>query len=131
MNSVSEFIESQVGIEKIGDTGHYGHYPFSLYSEKESGDITLQALALGGNVRKCYSIFSEQVSEGLKRIYMSLDFPKNGDIKTDFVAIIYIEGDSDLKIKALPYNPNTGETFNLIEKSQTLDRIKNQLEYFL
>jgi hypothetical protein len=84
MKNVEEFVATMVKIDIIEDSNSYGHYPFQLYVELEDGKSEMNALALGGDVASCYKRFAKYKKENAKRIYLSLDFPKGGDIENDF-----------------------------------------------
>ena len=126
MKTVEEFVKSMVKIEFIEDSECYGHYPFQLFAETKDGKFEMNTLALGGDVESCYGKFSEYKSNDAKRMYMSLDFPKGGDIKDDFVAIFSFEN-GDINLFAIPYNVEDGKILDIIKISEHLDYIKTQL----
>ena len=130
MKTVSEFEKELVKIEYIEQSECFGHYPFQLVCENKKGGIELNALALGGDVAACYRRFAEYKCQGAKRIYMSLDFPKGGDIENDYVAIFSFEDDK-LSVYAILYEVERGERIYTITESKQLDRIKEQLASFL
>jgi len=130
MKSVEEFMKIMVKIEFIEDSGSFGHYPFQLFCENKGGGFEINALALGGDVASCYRRFSEYKKQDAKRIYLSLDFPKGGDIENDFVAIFSFE-DGELKLFAIPYKTEDGKTFDTIKNSSHLEYIKNQALSYL
>lgn len=80
-----------------------GHYPFSLYVEKQTGEQAMAALALN-DVRLVYNQVNQFLMESPKRIYFSIDFPANRDIKTDFVAVFFKEGKTDWQSVIIPYD---------------------------
>lgn len=129
MKTVEEFINTMVKIEYIEQSNCFGHYPFQLFAETKDGGHEMNALALGGDVKACYERFLEYERAGAKRIYLSLDFPKGGDMNKDFVAIITLE-DGEIDIFAIPYNVDDGDQFNRIEKSEQLNKIELDLMYF-
>lgn len=130
MKNIENFIESLVKIEYIENSKCYGHYPFQLFAEMADGKTEINSLLLGGDVVSCYRRFAHYINSGAKRIYLSLDFPKCGDIHNDFVAILTFEN-GNVDILAIPYNMENGELFEIIKKSTHLDSIKSQLDSFL
>lgn len=130
MKTVEEFIKSMVNIEFIEDSNCFGHYPFQLLCENKEGGLELNALALGGDVASCYRRFAEYKNNGAKRIYLSLDFPKGGDIENDFVAIFTYENNK-IELFAIPYEIEEGKTFDKVTNSDHLDKIKAQMKTYL
>jgi len=130
MKTVEEFVETLVKIEFIEDMNCFGHYPFQLFCENESGDFELGALALGGDVTSCYKVFAKHIKGDAKRIYLSLDFPKGGDIENDYVAIFTFDY-GVINVFAIPYDTEDGKTFDTIKNSSQLDLMKEQLENFI
>ena len=130
MKTVEEFIKSMVNIEFIEDSNCFGHYPFQLLCENNEGGLELNALALGGGVASCYRRFAEYKNNGAKRIYLSLDFPKGGDIENDFVAIFTYENNK-IELFAIPYEIEEGKTFDRVTNSDHLDKIKAQMKTYL
>ena len=130
MKSVEQFIESMVKVEFIESSNSFGHYPFQMFAEKKDGTFELSALALGGAVASCYKVFKERKESCAKRIYLSLDFPKGDDIYNDFAAIFTFENEV-LDLFVIPYEPETGNTFDIIKKSSHLDLLKDQMLKFI
>lgn len=126
MNTVEEFVKTMVKIEFIEDSNCFGHYPFQLFCENKDGGFEINALALGGDVSSCYRRFSEYKKQNAKRIYLSLDFPKGGDIDNDYVAIYAFEN-NELSLFAIPYEIKDGKTFDTIKNSTQLDLIRTQM----
>lgn len=127
MKSLKEFIDSMVTVEFIEVSNCYGHYPFQLLAETKDGILEINALALGGNVAACYDRFVDYKNEGANRIYMSLDFPRGGDINTDFVAVFSLEN-GEIKLQALPYSLLDGKILDPITESKHLNDIMAQLK---
>ena len=130
MKSVEEFVKTMVKVEFIEDCNCFGHYPFQLMCENRDGGLSITALALGGDVASCCMKFSEYKNQGAKRIYLSLDFPKGGDIENDYIAIFSFEG-NDIGLFAIPYDTANGKTFDIIKSSTQLDLIKKQMLSYL
>ena len=130
MKTVEEFVKSMVKIEFIEDSNCFGHYPFQLLCENKDGGLEINALALGGDVASCYRRFAEYKKDGAKRIYLSLDFPKGGDIENDYVAIYTFENDK-INLFAIPYEIEEGKRFDVIKNSEQLDLIKQQMMTYL
>jgi len=126
MKTVEEFVKTMVKIEFIEDSNCFGHYPFQLFCENKDGGFEINALALGGDVSSCYRRFSEYKKQNAKRIYLSLDFPKGGDIDNDYVAIYAFEN-NELSLFAIPYEIKDGKTFDTIKNSTQLDLIRTQM----
>jgi len=126
MKTVEEFVKTMVKIEFIEDSNCFGHYPFQLFCENKDGGFEINALALGGDVSSCYRRFSEYKKQNAKRIYLSLDFPKGGDIDNDYVAIYAFEN-NELSLFAIPYEIKDGKTFVTIKNSTQLDLIRTQM----
>ena len=130
MKTIEEFVKSMVKIEFIEDSNCFGHYPFQLFCENKDGGFEINALALGGDVASCYRRFAEYKKGGAKRIYLSLDFPKGGDIKNDYVAIYTFENDK-IDLFAIPYEIEDGKSFDIVKNSGQLDLIKQQMMTYM
>jgi len=130
MKTIEEFVELMVKIDFIEDSECYGHYPFQLFVETKDNKFEISALALGGDVASCYRRFAEYKNNDAKRIYLSLDFPKDGDIDEDYVAIFSFE-DGVVNLFAIPYKAEDGEVLDYITESAQLDELKSQFESFL
>ena len=126
MKTIEEFINKMVRIEFIEDSNCFGHYPFQLFCENKDGDFEINALSLGGDVASCYRRFAEYKKQNAKRIYLSLDFPKGGDIDNDYVAIFTLEN-NEINLFAIPYEIEDGKKFDTIFNSTQLDLIKTQM----
>lgn len=127
---VKEFIENIVKIDLIESENTYGHYPFQLFVETSDGSFKMNALMLGGDVLSCYRRVREYVREDAKEIYLSLDFPKGKDMVNDFVCIFTIK-EAICDIFAIPYDPETGKTFDIITKSILLDEILDNFKHIV
>lgn len=125
MKNVQNFVTNLATIDYVEQSECYGHYPFQMFAETSDSKFELNALALGGDVRSCYLRFKMYFEQKAKRIYMSLDFPKGGDIKNDFVCIFCYE-DGKLELLAIPYDVETGEKYNQIKESTQLDLIAKE-----
>jgi len=130
MKTIEEFVKLMVKIDFIEDEKCYGHYPFQLFVETKDNKFEINALALGGDVASCYRRFAEYKNNGAKRIYLSLDYPKGGDIDDDYVAIFSFE-DGVINLFAIPYKVEDGKVLDYIKDSTQLDRIKSDFESFL
>lgn len=127
METVEDFVKDLVRIELMEDSEDYGHYPFQLFVEKEDGTFEMNALPPNADVLSCYRRVATYVKENAKKIFLSLDFPRGGDIEHDFVCIYsIINGKFD--IFAIPYNTETGEKYDEIHESEILTKIMNQFE---
>lgn len=122
MKNVKEFVDQFVKIDLIENEDCYGHYPFQLFAETSDGKIDLNSLALGGDVKSCYKRAKKYFNEGATKIFMSLDFPALKDIENDFVCIYSIL-DGEFEVYAIPYDTETGETFEEIHNGEMLDNI--------
>lgn len=122
MKTTNEFIKELVKIDYLDQFGVYGHYPFQLMVETKAGGLELNALLLGGDVFSCYQKFGKYFREGAVKIFLSLDFPKGGDIEHDFVCVFSVI-DGVVDICAIPYNLTTGKTYETIVKSKQLAKI--------
>ena len=127
MDDINEFIRSLVKIEYIQSSGCYGLYPFQMYVETSDKKNKLEALDLGGDVKSCYKIVRERLQEKSNRIYLALDFPAFMDINKDFVAIMSIEN-SQFDLFAIPYNPNTGEQFEIRREGMFLKALTDEMK---
>lgn len=127
MENIEEFVKALVKIDFVEQSECYGHYPFQMFAKTEDGQNHILALALGGDVATCYLKFKDYQNKGAKQIYMSVDFPAGGDIKNDFVAVFYFEND-ELKVFAIPYEPETGKILDRITESTHLTLLINQLK---
>jgi hypothetical protein len=130
MKTVEEFVKKMVKIEFIEDSNCFGHYPFQLLCENKDGGFEINALALGGDVDSCYRKFAKYKKEGAKRIYLSLDFPKGGDIENDYVVIFTFENNK-VELFAIPYEINGGKILDIIKDSTQLDFIKSDILSYL
>ncbi len=90
MKNVQEFVEKLVDISIVEESNCYGHYPFQMFVETADDKFELNALAMGGSVQLCYKRAEKYYREKAKRIFLSIDFPKGGDIKKDFVCVFSI-----------------------------------------
>jgi hypothetical protein len=122
MKTVKDFVESMVRIDLLEDYNCYGHYPFQLLVEAEDGHLDINALALGGDVAACYRRVSKYLKEGVKKIFMSLDFPAGDDIEKDFICIFSIV-EGKYEVYAIPYSVETGEKYEEIHSANVLDKI--------
>lgn len=127
MKDVREFINKLVKVEYIEQSNCYGHYPFQLFIEDKDNTFQLNALALGGDIAQCYQKFDTAITNGAKRIYMSLDFPAMLDIKTDFIGIFEYKGDS-VELFLIPYTLG-GEVLSKITSSEAIDQILKEYNF--
>lgn len=127
METVREFVDSLVKIDLVDEFDCYGHYPFQLFVETSDGRFEMNALALGGDVHACYKRVGKYMKENAKKIFLSLDFPKGGDIENDFICIFSVV-DGDIDIFAIPYSTENGEKYEEIHKSELLDKILDQFK---
>jgi len=134
--NINEFTELLVGITPQGDEEDcWGHYPFQMHVEKSDGKASLNALALN-DIGLVYEAVSQQISQkDFKQVCLSIDFPAGGDMENDFVGIFSITKidsiSNGFEAVALPYNTETGEVYPIIEKSDLLAHISNQMQNFL
>ena len=129
MKNVDEFVEKVVKIEFIEDFGCAGHYPFQLFVEKEDESFEMDALLFEGDVTSCYNLFAKHKNEGARRIYMSLDFPKGGEIESDYV-VVFIFENGGINLFAIPYSDDC-EMLDRIEDSPRLTKSKQDFEKYL
>lgn len=115
-----EFISS-VKIEFIEQSNGFGHYPFQLFINKINGDNELHSLYLNC-VSQYYKHFKKFQNENTCKMFMSLDFPTLLDIQSDFVVILSYEN-NEINLIAIPYDVETGKTFDIIESGTALERI--------
>lgn len=117
-----EFIES-LKIERIND-GDFGHHPSQLVSIAEDGSTIIAAITNNGVAEK-YKIAKLHL-ENSKTFFMSLDFL----IDDDFIAVISMEN-GEFSIMGIPYSPETGERFPIVESVEILDVILDQFKIFI
>lgn len=128
MKDVNEFTEQMIKVDYIEQSDCFGHYPFQMFYEKHDGKASISALALGGDVKACHRLFADVMHGGIKRVYMSLDFPSGGDIENDFVCVFYYENSThELKNFAIPYD-SQGVILNKITESDHLSKLLLQLK---
>jgi hypothetical protein len=126
----AQFIESFINIEKNENTGLYGYHPFHLVAEVGTR-MDINALALT-KIEFCYARAKQYVEENVDKIIMAVDFPAGLDIEHDFVAVFTIRpSDQKVMLVAIPYDPNTGELFEVIKESVLLDQIREQFNYMV
>ncbi len=130
MKTVEEFVKTMVKVDFIEDSECYGHYPFQLFAETKDSKFEINALALGGDVASYYRRFAEYKNNGAKRIYLSLDFPKGGDITEDYVAVFSFENDK-IELFAILYKVEDGKILETIKNSTHLDKVKSDMESYL
>jgi len=130
MENVKEFVDQLVKIDILEDYDCYGHYPFQLFVETSDGKFEMNALALGGDVESCYKRCGEYLKNGAKKIFMSLDFPANLDIKEDFLCIFSIV-DGKFEVYAIPYSTETGEKYEEIHTSELLNKILEDFKFIV
>jgi len=124
--TINKFISQLVKIECIESSNEYGHYPFQLYAELETGATELSSLALGGDVEACYKKFTHYVVKlNAKQVFMSLDFPAGGDISTDFV-VIFAWTLGKLSAVAIPYTAE-GDVLAPVSESSHLKSVASEL----
>lgn len=129
--TVESFIETMVTIDFREDDGCFGHYPFQMIVETNNGEFAMCALALKG-VEEYYSVVKEYMKDNPRTLFMSMDFPRGGDIDKDFVAIFSFE-DNQFKIYAIPYNIETGDRSPIVdgEDSKHLKLILTQFKQYI
>jgi hypothetical protein len=130
MKDLKEFVEKLVKIEFLDHCNSFGFYPFQMWIEHKDEKSTFASLDLGGEIRAVYKAFADYYKEDSKRIYLAVDFPANMDITNDFVCIIGYES-QEFTLYAIPYNPETGQTFSDIRDADILDKIHSDLMLFL
>lgn len=130
MEDLKEFVEQFVKIEFVDHCNTFGFYPFQMFVEGQDEKVTICALDLGGDIRAVYKAFADFFKENPKRIYLAVDFPANMDISNDFVCVIGYEKE-EFTLYAIPYNPETGDTFSDIREAEILDRIHDDLGLFI
>jgi len=129
MNSIQEFTETMVIIDFHEEQGFYGHYPFSMFVEKQ-GKEEFMALAMSNSVVEKYKMFKQKIEEGANRVYLALDFPAGGDMLNDFILVFHYENTA-MKRFALPYDAETGKRFKRINESSKIEQIFNQFNRFV
>ena len=122
MKNVDEFVKQCVKIDHLEQANCYGHYPFQLFVEIKDGSFVMNALALGGDVASCYRKVYEYKRDKAKKIFLSLDFPKGGDIQNDFIAVFSVD-DKGTSVFAIPYDTESGDRMGIIKESQHLSGI--------
>lgn len=123
--NINKFTESIVRIDEIEELGCFGHYPFQLHIERPDGKFEMAALALNG-INEVQKAVEKLLVKGFKKAFLSLDYPPMAEIKTDFVAVFTFENDTTSLI-AIPYSVETGERLPVIEKSDILDKLKQEM----
>jgi len=124
MKTVEEFIENLVDISFIEEYECYGHYPFQLVAIDKDSKMSMNALALGGDVLSCYNRTKELITKD-SVVYLSLDFPASEWIDNDFVAIHEIRNNK-LNVFTIPYNYETGEVFDRVNEGKHIDIVIKQ-----
>lgn len=89
-------------VSEQGD-GKMGLYPFPCVFEGSDGKLVLVAFALDGVKEVFTAVWGLLKLENPKELYLAVDFPANGLIKTDFVAVFYYESEV-WTVKLKPYN---------------------------
>lgn len=126
---IQEFKRSFVRIDFQEKLNNYGHYPFQMFVERNDGKIEMAALAMAGTSQDNYRVVKNKIKEGVLKLFVSLDFPKGGDLENDFICIIKVENNCSDAI-AIVYNPDNGEEVRTVDKSETLSRIKTEFDDF-
>ncbi len=126
LTTLDNFIKDFVDITPQ-ENGDFGHFPFQCFTVTKDNKLEIGALALGGDVVACLKYFSLAVLKDARQVFMSVDFPANEFIKTDFVAVFYCHRQA-IDVVAIPYNTATGEKFPTLTKSPVLDEIKQNLK---
>ena len=128
MKTAKEFVDSLVKITYQESLDAFGHYPFQMVSLSNDDQLTLTALAQGGQVQRCYDIAREEIEKPSTFFFMSLDFPANENIENDFVAILSLIG-GKADIFAIPYDTKNGDMKPIIDsKNPTLVRILSEFK---
>lgn len=132
MKDLKEFVDQLVKIEFLDHCQSFGFYPFQMWVEHKDEKNTFASLDLGGDIRAVYKAFTDYYKEDSKRIYLAVDFPGNINMgmKNDFVCVIGYEL-QEFTLYAIPYNPETGETFPEIKEADILNKIHSDLMLFL
>lgn len=125
MKDINEFVQATVEIKKQNN-GKFGYYPFHVFAERENGECDFIVIADIESIEDCYKIMSMYVANKCKRIYMAIDFPAGGDIKTDFVAVFSSAG-KHFDLFAIPYSPEDGTVYEIIPICEQLKRIVSDL----
>jgi hypothetical protein len=113
METAKEFIEHMVTIDEQGDDHGYGHYPFQMVVIKAEKKMEICALALS-TIMDYYTVAKKWVVQNPIKLFISIDFPKMGDMDRDFVAVYsIIEG--EYEVCAIPYDRETGKTYPIVE----------------
>ncbi|MFP9114323.1 hypothetical protein ACLI1A_10285 [Flavobacterium sp. RHBU_3] len=108
-DKLRNFIDSMVTIDYIEEKKEYGHYPFVLLATKD-GKAELNALS-GLRSEQCYERYAYYAIREYDEILMSMDFPPNGDIETDFV-FVFAYLDASIDARAITYDKETGKRLN-------------------
>lgn len=89
-------------LKKISITEN-GHYPFQMGVETSKGETKLISLA-PLSIREVYEQAMKYLEESPNRLYFTVDFPANDEIKNNFVAVYFKEKDSDWDLLIIPYD---------------------------
>ena len=124
-----EFYETFLNVDFIEDTGLYGHDPFNMVSVNNKGIQTISSLSLESS-ESYYQKVKDQLDQGAKTVFLSMDFPPIMDITTDWIAVFWVT-EHNVELFGLPYDNKTGDKYKLFTRSEGLKAIESQLMNFL
>ena len=106
------FVET-VKIDLIENVNCYGHHPMQLVAIANDGKCELNALAhlTFDNIKerfKSYFIKNEH-----DEIMLSLHFPKNDEIKNDFIMMLHFKNKKLVDLLIKEYKLETGDVVNV------------------
>jgi len=114
---IVEFVETQVNIDFINDVS-YGHYPFQLRCTSEDNTKNVMAALALNRIEMVLDEVNQYNQKGYDEILFSMDFPRGGDMESDFLLIVSIK-ENILKVIAIEYNPETGDVTRLVNEEDS------------
>lgn len=102
-----------VKIDFIENSNCYGHHPMQLVAIDKNGKCEFNALAHMrlDNVKDIFKSYS--VKKDDNEIMLSLDFPKNDEVKNDFIMMLHFKNKQLVDLLIKEYKVETGEVINV------------------
>lgn len=132
MRQVKEFIDALVKTSYQEKDGEYGFFPFHMVSGGNDDKINIAAMMLGAS-EDYYRMAKNVLDDGSEWLHLAMDFPKMGDIGSDFIMVFSVEG-NEIDALAIPYDTKTGvmdNKFLYVNDSRMVYLIKNQFIHYL
>ncbi|MEV9477598.1 hypothetical protein ACOTVS_11760 [Aliarcobacter butzleri] len=110
----NEFVNN-TKINFIENCNCYGHHPMQLISINKRNELNLTAL-MHLRLIDVKNRFKEYFyNEDNRDLMLSLDFPKNDEIKNDFIMLLHFNDKKLINLLIREYNPKNGEFLQTIE----------------